>query len=374
MNRLGKKLNCKSMFLLALIGLMVLTGCTSQTYGWGVGRFVTCEGISASFQPLVVTDNFLPSVAKVYLWFELTNTVSGVYYYFLAKWIEPGLSLYGTSSWVTQAGGTALYDYCSMVVAGAKASTLLGEWKVSLSVAGGYGSSYAWAFDKTFRIGQATPQVKTFSVMLDADPKVTSVVLDGNPIPAGTSVDLKEGEPHVISVKDIVEKTGEAGIRYVFKEWSDGVTERTRTIKVIGPAIYTAVFTTQYYLRVESEQGEVKGADWYNRGAQAQAVLNVGRIGAGLLEDWVFVKWTGGASGTDLKSKPIVMDGPKTATAEWQKQFSVVFYVVVVVVALLAILIVIFIFFKQKFVRRFVPVSRPPPPPPPPSAPPSVRT
>jgi uncharacterized repeat protein (TIGR02543 family) len=181
-------------------------------------------------------------------------------------------------------------------------------------------------------------------------------------------MDLKEGEPHVISVKDTVEKAGETGVRYVFKEWSDGIAERTRTIKVMGPTTYTAIFTTQCYLKVESDFGEVKGEGWYNKGTQAVATLDMGRVGAGFLEDWVFKGWTGGASGTDLKSKPILMDGPKTATAQWEKQFSVVFYVVVVVVLVLVILIAIFIMMKRGILKLSTRRSRvlPPPPPPPP--------
>ncbi|MCJ7507059.1 hypothetical protein MUP05_11450 [Candidatus Bathyarchaeota archaeon] len=362
MNNGLRSMSCKPIFLIAILGLVILTSSISEIHGYKAGRYLTCQNVTGAYQPVGITDTFAITDTYVCVWFELEDTISGTKYPLTVKYYQPGLKYYGEAAWYSVAYGTHLIDYSRMQIAGAEPSNIPGQWKASLFV------GYEWAFDKTFTIGTAAPPTKTFSVMLDTDPKVTTVILDGNAIPAGTSMDFKEGETHVISVKDTVEKAGETGVRYVFKEWSDGIAERTRTIKVFGPATYTAIFTTQWYLKVESDFGEVKGEGWYNKGTQAVATLDMGRVGAGFLEDWVFKGWTGGASGTDLKSKPILMDGPKTATAQWEKQFSVVFYVVVVVVLVLVILIAIFIMMKRGILKLSTRRSRalPPPPPPPP--------
>ena len=42
---------------------------------------------------------------------------------------------------------------------------------------------------------------------------------------------------------------------------------------------------------------------------------------------YLFTQWTGDASGTSQKSNPILMDAPKTATANWKTQYKVTFSV-----------------------------------------------
>jgi hypothetical protein len=81
----------------------------------------------------------------------------------------------------------------------------------------------------------------------------------------------------------------------------------------------------QYYLTVVSQDGSKNGEGWYDSGATATVSVTSGTrlIGSGTRQ--VFTGWTGGATGTGTTSDPIMMSGPKTATAAWLTQYEVIY-------------------------------------------------
>jgi hypothetical protein len=88
----------------------------------------------------------------------------------------------------------------------------------------------------------------------------------------------------------------------------------------------TLVYKTQYYLTVSSSYGIPGGENWYNSSDTAYATLNTGVIEYPNGTRKVFIGWSGDASGTNYaQSNPIVMDGPKTAIANWKTQYAVTF-------------------------------------------------
>jgi uncharacterized repeat protein (TIGR02543 family) len=103
----------------------------------------------------------------------------------------------------------------------------------------------------------------------------------------------------------------------------------------------------QYTLTVLSEHGTTSGGGQYEDGATAYAVLSVGKVSAGLIQDWVFTGWSGAASGMNLMSDPIVMDGQKTALANWTLQFNTTFYILIVVAAV-AVVVVVLVFMRRR--------------------------
>jgi hypothetical protein len=85
-------------------------------------------------------------------------------------------------------------------------------------------------------------------------------------------------------------------------------------------------YKTQYYLTVTSPQGTTGGQGWYDSGTIAYAALDTGLVDYGNGTRDVFTNWSGDASGTNYtQSNAIVMNGPKTAVANWITQYAVTF-------------------------------------------------
>jgi hypothetical protein len=118
---------------------------------------------------------------------------------------------------------------------------------------------------------------------------------------------------HTIAVDMYVPNSaGSHGTRYYEKD----------TSWVFGAAgSHTFSYTAQYYLTVSTNYGVAKGQGWYDSGSSVQAVLNAAEIEESPGINHVFTGWGADASGTELTSNSILMDGPKNATANWKTQF-----------------------------------------------------
>jgi len=88
-----------------------------------------------------------------------------------------------------------------------------------------------------------------------------------------------------------------------------------------GPGNHTFTYSTQFYLSVQTAYSSISGEGWYNSGSSAQPVLQSGEVDEQQGIRLLFTGWSGDASGTNLTSNPITMDGPKNASAIWKTQF-----------------------------------------------------
>ena len=115
----------------------------------------------------------------------------------------------------------------------------------------------------------------------------------------------------------------ENGVQYVDPGWSGtgsapaSGSASSVTFTVNTPSNITWIWTTQYYLTVSSSYGTVGGAGWYNAGSSAHATITPTTITGIAGTQYTFTGWSGDASGSSSSSNAIIMDGPKTATAEW---------------------------------------------------------
>lgn len=186
--------------------------------------------------------------------------------------------------------------------------------------------------------------VGMYNIIFNSDPAIASITIDGT---VHTTAELptlrtwSANTSHTFSVESTV--NGTTGTRYVFTSWSDNSTQTSRSVKVSTSTSYTAEFKTQYLLNVVSLQGSTSGGGWYDDGATAYATLNKGAVSASLMEDWVFTGWSGNASGMNLTSDAIVMDGPRIVTAQWAKNFNMNFYIIIVGVIIGAVGVVLVI-------------------------------
>ena len=114
--------------------------------------------------------------------------------------------------------------------------------------------------------------------------------------------------------------------RYEFTEWSDGVKENPRSMEIVGDSTITAIYSAEYLLQLSSEKGIVSGGGYYAEGETAVASISNTEV-MGFPVDSSFSGWTG-----DIRSPSstvsVLMDGPKTITAEWQNSYLKLFGIV----------------------------------------------
>jgi len=128
------------------------------------------------------------------------------------------------------------------------------------------------------------------------------------------------GSSHDLEVESLV--SGGNGIEYVFDSWDDGTQSTFRTISSGG--VYTANYTTRYYLTVESDYGDPQGEGWYDSGSMATISVTSPE---GTIIRQVFTDWSGDYSDT-AASASITMDGPKTVTANWKNDYSQLYMII----------------------------------------------
>jgi hypothetical protein len=96
----------------------------------------------------------------------------------------------------------------------------------------------------------------------------------------------------------------------------------TSAITISDTTTVIGNYKTQYYLTVSSAYDTPGGEGWYDTGLTAYATLADGTVSNGVGTQHIFTSWGTDASGTNhAKSNGITMDGPKTATANWNTQY-----------------------------------------------------
>jgi M6 family metalloprotease-like protein len=118
---------------------------------------------------------------------------------------------------------------------------------------------------------------------------------------------------HTVSVDD--------STRYVFKGWSGDNSNSTLIgLQMSQPLKLVAQFQKQFYLQVRSEFGNPSGEGWYDNGTKA--ILGVSSPHyISTTERYSFDYWNGIESKQSAAS--VIMDGPRTITAQWKRQLLV---------------------------------------------------
>jgi uncharacterized repeat protein (TIGR02543 family) len=306
-----------------------------------VGTFSFAGGCITPLNP----PTYSPTDAQAFFLAQLAG-INGQYEFY-TQWHDPAGDLCNEcthdSGLIDLSLVNAISISDSIQIAGRLPASHQGTWSVELLVnfPGGIVQSLATSTFTVSSPSTGPPPVPTFTASFTVSPGDAAanagLTVDGQAVASGKQFTWNQGDQHTLSVKKTV--TGATSdTQYVFTGWSDGVSDTTRTITVSSSAVYSAQYKTQYQLTVNSDYGSATGADWYDEGSKAFAVLDTSSTSDGLLYNWVFAGWTGDASGTDLKSNPIMMDSPKTATAKWNHEFSMIFYgIVVAVIAVVAV-------------------------------------
>jgi hypothetical protein len=90
-----------------------------------------------------------------------------------------------------------------------------------------------------------------------------------------------------------------------------------------SPKTAVANWKTQYYLKVnDGGYGAASGEGWYDSGTLATFSINPTSVGEGTGKRYVFTYWSGASTLTN-QSDNILMNEPKTVTANWKTQYQV---------------------------------------------------
>jgi hypothetical protein len=132
------------------------------------------------------------------------------------------------------------------------------------------------------------------------------------------------------SVTASVTSPGESsGTRYSCTSWTGtgsvpaSGTDTKVTFKINTPSNLTWNWKTQYYLKVDNGgYGTASGEGWYESGTSATFSIDPTSVYEGVGKRYVFTYWSGNSTSTN-PSDNILMNEPKTVTANWKTQYQV---------------------------------------------------
>jgi uncharacterized repeat protein (TIGR02543 family) len=200
-------------------------------------------------------------------------------------------------------------------------ATTPGVYPINISVFTGQPGypSYSEKARTTYTLTVTGPATVSITITSSSVTGLGFVEVDGSAITTPTTFTWTIGSTHTLAALSPV--SDGTGIQYVWTSWSDGGNQiHTYTVPSTSRTV-TANYKTQYYLTVVSPYDTAGGMGWYDSGTNAYATLTNGVVSGGAGVQYVFTGWSSDASGIGLTSDPILMDGPKTATANWKTQY-----------------------------------------------------
>jgi uncharacterized repeat protein (TIGR02543 family) len=156
------------------------------------------------------------------------------------------------------------------------------------------------------------------------------------------------GNKHVVSVPPVVELQNST--RLVFSGWSDGANQTQRTVTLHGDMKLNASYRTQYLLTVNSVVAGYSKSDWYNAGANVSLKVDdsipMGSMLGSMGAQYVFRGWSGDLTSNSV-SVTVVMDRPKTLTANFVADYTSLAIPAIVAVGLIGGVLLIALKRKQ---------------------------
>jgi outer membrane protein assembly factor BamB len=110
--------------------------------------------------------------------------------------------------------------------------------------------------------------------------------------------------------------------RYVCNAISGLSSTQNGALTVTQAGTITASYETQYHLTVQTSQGTANGGGWYSAGSTATVSVQASTVQSTDNTRYVLSGWSGSASGSGT-TVSVLMDGAKSVTAEWTKQYYI---------------------------------------------------
>ncbi|TLZ67107.1 MAG: hypothetical protein E6K12_04785 [Methanobacteriota archaeon] len=156
------------------------------------------------------------------------------------------------------------------------------------------------------------------AMRVSTTPSGATFAVDGTSYSSATAFWFARDSYHTISVA--TQQSSTPGTRYQFQQWSDGGAA-AHVVHFTAAVSFEATFSAEYYLNVTSPVSGAGGSGWYPAGATVNAAVSNQYFAQNPGERLAFQGWSGDATGASLTSDPILMDGPKTAIAQYGTQF-----------------------------------------------------
>ena len=188
-----------------------------------------------------------------------------------------------------------------------------GNWTGGVADANAASTSITLNSDKTVTANF----IRLGDVRVTTEPEGLRMLVDGQPYTSPHDFEWVNGSNHIIAIDSTTQYDGEL-TQYLFQAWSDeGATEHEITVGSVP--IYTARFNTKYYLSTAVSPlngGSMTPAPpggWYDMDVNVSVNAT-----ADTLTGYRFSGWSGSLTG---KARPdtVIMDGPKSVTAEFSK-------------------------------------------------------
>lgn len=174
----------------------------------------------------------------------------------------------------------------------------------------------------------AYAQQADIEVTIDAEPRTSSVVVDGviyMPSQMPVSFSWKDDSTHTIGIPSASTLEGNAK-RYDFVQWNDQSPSLTRSIRVTDDMPlkhFIALFQTKYLLTIYSDHGSPSGSGWYDEGTTAELNIAVNEVFVETTPGKVraaFAGWSTGYMPTSPRNY-VEMNGPTVVLANWKEQY-----------------------------------------------------
>jgi hypothetical protein len=147
---------------------------------------------------------------------------------------------------------------------------------------------------------------------------------------------LHLGQQCEISVPTRVELGNQTSL--IFSSWQDGSNSTQRTLILTGDTIITASYRTQYLLRVSSVVPAYSYSAWKDAGSNvslyASSTVPLGWPLGSLGVHYVFEGWSGSAR-SSANALNFTMDGPKTITANYYVDYTMLVIPAIVAVGVI---------------------------------------
>jgi len=206
-------------------------------------------------------------------------------------------------------------------------------------------------------------QVTTALVKISA-PTGVPVTVDGTTEEsiAGTVWENLRPGTHTISVPDIVAMDNSTRLR--FDHWSDDATGASRLVTLEDDTQLEALYVRQYLLTVAGPYGNAAGGGWYDQGSTATfsvvAIQPMSGLFGLLGGKYVFSNWAGDSTSTALTAA-VLMNGPKTVTAQWRADNTLPYVILGAIIAFMTIALLLTI--RRSSAQRPAPPTSTPPAP-----------
>lgn len=321
--------------------ILVLAMSPAHAQVGGVLSHTMAKSIDPSTgSPLVNATQFLTTDDAAHSWFEIRMDTFGSVM-LVWKWKDPTESIYRESPprfEMVEKGKTYRF-WDTLPIKGTAAALKNGTWQVEVFARGDK------LFTEVFSI-QPPPLFTTYKVIvaLSGLGSRFSTTIYVDQVSKGALTGESSGEftfdvgaSHVLSVDQMV--SGDKGVRYFCSTPSWTPTAPSPSSTPIPDVSYTFAYKTQYEVTVNSEYGTPKGAGWYNAGDSATFSVSTpipGTVGV----QYFFTQWSGDSTSTDSQTT-IVMNGPKSVTAKWVTDYTMLYLIVGMIAACAAILTII---------------------------------